>query len=133
MLRNEPKIKCRLDKGKTRSFKIKKNMTGLCSNVEENYNYLFKNMSKKKLTKNGKSKNDKLKNTFEEGKCYTISYDTNATSKMNNNNNLTNQNITLNQPSNQVSQYDNSENNLIYELKPLKNNNHTIVLSDKLF
>ena len=126
MLKDEPRIKCRLDKGKTRSFKIKKNMTGLCSNVEENYNYLFKNVSKKKLTKNGKSKNDKLKNTLEEGKCYTISYDTNATSKMNNNNNLTNQNITLNQPSNQVSQYDNSENNLIYELKPLKNNNHTI-------
>ena len=63
----------------------------------------------------------------------TISYDTNATSKNNNINNVTNQNLTINQQSNQVSQIDNLENNLIYELKPLKNNNHTIVLSDKLF
>ncbi len=126
MLNNEPRIKCRLDKRNTNSFKINKNITGLCSNVEENYNYLFKNISKKKINKNVKSKNDKLKNPLEEVKCYTISYDTNTTSKNNNINNVTNQNLTINQQSNQVSQIDNLENNLIYELKPLKNNNHTI-------
>ena len=46
MLNNEPRIKCRLDKRNINSFKINKNITGLCSNVEENYNYLFKNIKK---------------------------------------------------------------------------------------
>ena len=126
MLKEEPRIKCRLDKRKTNSFKIKKNITGLCSNLEENYNYLFKNVPKRRLNKKKNIKNDKLINTLEEGKCYTISYDTNSTSKMNNNNNLSNQNFSLNQQSNQVSQYENIENNLVYELKPLNNNVHTI-------
>ena len=51
MLKEQPRIKCRLDKRKTNSFKIKKNITGLCSNLEENYNYLFKNVPKRRLNK----------------------------------------------------------------------------------
>ena len=131
MLNEEEKIKRRLvTKKKNKSCKLQKNLTGLCSNIEEEYNYLFKNLAKRKDIFNSKNKKNQLsyptKETFEEIKCNTITFDTNTTSKNTNHNNILNQNFFS--PSNQFLDnnliYENDK--LIYELKPLYNNIHSI-------